>query len=145
MAESHGPGHDAKPPEGFDKELHYSAIWKFTIFVAAAMFVSMALMWGLYSFLKKGLVSTDPPPPALAGARVQPPPPAPRLQPEPPKDLRELRRREDAVLSGYAWVSREKGTAQIPVDRAIEIVAEKGLPVPPTATPGPAPAPGAPK
>ena len=145
MAESHGPGHDAKPPEGFDKELHYPAIWKFTIFVAASMFGAMVLMFGLVFLLKKRLVSSDPAPAALAGARVQPPPPAPRLQPEPPKDLKELRRREDAVLSGYAWVSREKGTAQIPVDRAIEIVAAKGLPVPPTATPGPAPSTGASK
>ena len=34
-------------------------------------------------------------------------------------------------MTSYAWIDRAAGVAQIPVDRAIEIVAERGLPVPP--------------
>lgn len=65
-------------------------------------------------------------------------PPAPRLQVNPVRDMAELRRAEDRVLNGYAWVDEEAGIARIPIDRAMAIVAEKGLP--PAA---PTPAPGA--
>jgi hypothetical protein len=116
-------------PKGFDREINYKAVRRFSIFVLGLMVVCMALMWGVASLLKKELPKQDPPAPPLAEARENPLPPEPRLQPSPPKDLQALRQREDAVLSGYAWVDRAKGEAQVPVDRAIEIVSESGLPV----------------
>ena len=145
MSDAPGAGPSAPTPGGFDDELNYRAIWKFTIFVAAVTIAAIVLMWGLSKGLKKEIADSQPPPPVLAGARTQPLPPAPRLESNPPKNLAELRERENAVLNAYAWVDRETGTAQIPVDRALDILAEKGLPVPPTATPGPAPATGAAK
>jgi hypothetical protein len=54
--------------------------------------------------------------------------PAPRLQPQPPIELVELKRIELDRLNGYGWVNREAGIAHIPVDRAIDIVVSKGLP-----------------
>jgi hypothetical protein len=36
--------------------------------------------------------------------------------------LVELRAREDAQLGSYAWVDKEKGIVQIPIDRAMELV-----------------------
>ncbi|GIW40243.1 MAG: hypothetical protein KatS3mg076_0820 [Candidatus Binatia bacterium] len=54
-------------------------------------------------------------------------PPEPRLQPEPIRDLEELRRAEDELLGTYGWVDRERGIVRIPVERAMELVlAEKG-------------------
>jgi hypothetical protein len=116
-------------PEGFDRDISYAGVKRFTLFVLGLMVVCMALMWGLTSLMKKELPKQDPAPPPLPAARENPLPPEPRLQPSPPKDLKTLRDREDAVLTGYAWVDKAKGEAQIPIDRAIEIAAEKGLPV----------------
>jgi hypothetical protein len=42
-------------------------------------------------------------------------------------DIAELKRAEDEQLSTYGWVDQEKGVARIPIDRAIDEVAEKGL------------------
>lgn len=56
-------------------------------------------------------------------------PPAPILQVSPPRDMGALRAREDARLSGYGWVDRAGGVVRIPIDRAIEVTAERGLPV----------------
>lgn len=71
---------------------------------------------------------------ALEGRRL---PPAPRLQVNPVRDMAELRRAEDRVLNGYAWVDEAAGIARIPIDRAMAIVAEKGLPpAAPTPVPG---------
>ena len=54
--------------------------------------------------------------------------PEPRNQVAPVTDLSRLREREAEVLNGYGWVDRKAGIARIPIDRAIRILAEKGLP-----------------
>lgn len=55
--------------------------------------------------------------------------------------------KEDEFLASYDWVDQESGVARIPIERAMELVAERGLPVLPQAaknqtssagTPGPA-------
>jgi len=63
---------------------------------------------------------------AAAGGAPTPPPPL--LQASPPVALAEMRAAEDAILSTYAWVNADLGIARIPIDRAIEILAERGLP-----------------
>ena len=55
-------------------------------------------------------------------------PPEPRVEEKPYLQLQNLRTLEDHVLSSYAWVDQSEGTVRIPVDRAMDIVAQKGLP-----------------
>ncbi len=52
-------------------------------------------------------------------------PPEPRLQADPLGDLRALRAEEDALLHGYGWADRQAGTVRIPIERAIELLAER--------------------
>jgi hypothetical protein len=54
--------------------------------------------------------------------------PEPRLQLQGAKELQEMRKAEDAVLNSYGWIDKGSGVVRIPVDRAIEVLAEKGLP-----------------
>jgi hypothetical protein len=61
-----------------------------------------------------------------------------------------LRAEEDAVLTSYAWVDKPGGFVRIPVDRAMELLVERGLPPAkpmsaqvPMPMPGAAPAPAA--
>jgi hypothetical protein len=42
--------------------------------------------------------------------------------------MKELRRQEEKHLKSYGWIDREKGVAHIPIERAMEILANKGLP-----------------
>lgn len=55
----------------------------------------------------------------------QQPPPAPRLQVVPVKDLEEKRRADEERLAGYGWVDREQGVVHIPIERAMDLVAAK--------------------
>ncbi|MCS6953361.1 MAG: hypothetical protein RMK57_02685 [Bryobacterales bacterium] len=55
-------------------------------------------------------------------------PPAPRLQVTPESDLEAVRRAEAALLNSYGWVDRDAGIVRIPIDRAMELLAERGLP-----------------
>ncbi len=57
-------------------------------------------------------------------------PPDPRLQFDPAADLARLRREEDQRLSSFGWANRKEGRAYLPIHRAIEILAERGLPEP---------------
>lgn len=54
--------------------------------------------------------------------------PAPRLQGNPGTDMARFRREEQARLDEYGWVDRRGGVARIPVARAMEILAARGLP-----------------
>jgi hypothetical protein len=55
-------------------------------------------------------------------------PPPPRLETHPRVTLAQLRAREHAALTRYRWIDRDRGIAQIPIDHAITILSEKGLP-----------------
>ena len=54
--------------------------------------------------------------------------PQPRLEIKPGANLAELRAAENADLNSYGWIDREKGTARIPIDRAMQLILERGLP-----------------
>ena len=61
--------------------------------------------------------------------KVQPQlPPEPRVEEKPYLQLQNVRTLEDHILSSYAWVDQKEGTVRIPVDRALDMVAQKGLP-----------------
>ncbi len=52
----------------------------------------------------------------------------PRLQVTPQKDLATLRAEEDGLLNNYGWVDKGKGTVRIPVDHAMDLTLQRGLP-----------------
>ena len=64
---------------------------------------------------------------------AQPLPPEPRLQANPPLDLKKYRAAEEAELGSYGWVDKPNGVVRIPVERALELVLERGLPARPDA------------
>lgn len=89
----------------------------------------LLLMAWLFGYLAAREAKLDIPPSPLAETRR--PPPEPRLQITPATDLEEMRRTEDAVLNSYGWVDRGAGIVRVPIDRAITLLAQRGLPVRP--------------
>jgi hypothetical protein len=56
--------------------------------------------------------------------------PAPRVQTDDGlQDLADLHAREDLLLDHYTWANQAQGKVRIPIDRAMELVAQRGLPV----------------
>ena len=88
--------------------------------------VSLLVLW-LFGGLSRYQASLQPPPPALMNSSLDEPP-LPHLQRWPTRDLAAFNRDEALRADGYAWVDRDKGVVRIPVDRAIEVLAERGLP-----------------
>jgi hypothetical protein len=65
--------------------------------------------------------------PSIArGVRVSPP--EPRLQSSPRIDFENFRAQQLSALSASGWVDREKGIAHIPIEDAMRMIAERGLP-----------------
>jgi hypothetical protein len=64
--------------------------------------------------------------------------PTPRVQTDDGNvDVADLHAREDLLLDNYSWVDRSQGKVRIPIERAMQIVAKKGLPVAPAAQEAP--------
>jgi hypothetical protein len=51
----------------------------------------------------------------------------PALQVDPIRDLARMRAEEDKLLTTYGWADREAGRARIPIERAMALLAERGL------------------
>lgn len=64
-------------------------------------------------------------------------PPLPRLQVHPVEDLDLVRAQQGSALESYGWVDRSQGIVHIPIERAMELILERGgLPVRPSAQEG---------
>ena len=68
-------------------------------------------------------------------ARDTPVPPQPRLEFNLDQSLAALRGREAVSLARYGWVDRQHGVARIPVERAMALLAQRGLPGWPSTVP----------
>jgi len=50
------------------------------------------------------------------------------LQANPAVDMQRFREQEQRKVSTYGWVDERRGIVRIPVERAMEMVAQRGLP-----------------
>src|ERR1700761_7310969 len=58
--------------------------------------------------------------------------PTPRLQMDDgDQDVANLHAREDLLLDHYTWVNQQQGVVRIPIGEAMQIIAQRGLPVVP--------------
>jgi hypothetical protein len=100
------------------------ALFGVGLVIAVVLAVIVTTLFLGYRTVQRG--RQDTPAPRLAREREVIP--QLRLQVDAPEELRQLRAAEDAVLSSYSWVDKDAGIVKIPIDRAMEILAKKGLP-----------------
>jgi hypothetical protein len=111
----------------------------FLISLAVTIVVIHLIAWGLlHSFERKPLTAAPRnvavvPPSWQASPTANPALlfPAPRLQPDPVADLDRYRSQREEQLDSYGWVDQKNGVAHIPIERAIDIMSQQGLPVRP--------------
>ncbi len=95
--------------------------------VVALLVVAAVTSWLLFGAERKRLAAEDPPRSPIPEANEPVIPPEPRLQSDPPADMAALRARENAILHSHGWADEQASTVRIPIERAIELVAEKKL------------------
>jgi hypothetical protein len=135
-----GPhGHDS-----YEKtDAHAGDTIRAGLYILGTMFLTALVLVPMYHFLGRreraeqapaATVLKAEPNAALVGV--------PRLVTSEPAVLAAFRAQEDALLTSYGWVEKDKGIARMPIDAAMKIVAERGLPTFPGPEPTPAPARG---
>lgn len=103
--------------------------YRFAIWLVVAMLLSVAVVYGTFWFFEGEEKAVDTAvqqyPLAVGQAKV---PPSPRLQTQPFKDIYLLHRAENEKLESYGWMDKEAGVTRIPIDRAIDVLLERGIP-----------------
>ena len=104
---------------------------------AALAFVALLvhlMMWLLFDYFDAREAKREPRLFPLAEGVVRSAP-EPRLQPNPAEEMKQLREDQRRQLYSFAWVDEASGVVRIPIDLAMKIVLEKGLPTRPDAAP----------
>ena len=102
------------------------AVGKFAIGLALVCVISLALLFGFFRYLLSEEGGKAP--------EIVKSPPNPVLETEPPVELKAFRAAEEHELNTYGWVDQQTGIVRIPIERAMDILLQRGFPVR-TATP----------
>jgi hypothetical protein len=122
-ASGHGP-HAGRGHEQTDADVRKVAM--FGVGLAAMILVACLAMWITFRYLSAHQPLTGPPPSPLATTRRLPP--EPRLQTAETRDLGAVREGEDKALASYGWVDKDGGVARIPIERAMDLILQRGIP-----------------
>ena len=137
---------ESNPETGFEREdLPPRNVYAFLIGLALFATLAYFALNGFYRFLN-AYEKPRPVPNALApsqnlnngyptraemGEHIDQTFPNPRLEQSERTELNDFRNGEEKLLNSYGWVDKPGGAVHIPIDRAMELVAQRGLPTRP--------------
>jgi len=132
MAEMHLPhaaGHEENPEvhhEGSDVNVRGIFAFAFGLLVTAVVIhLLVYVLFRYFTAREAHAVPAEFPLAVAAGPQL---PPEPRLQTSPRQDLNDLRAVEEQVLTTYGWVDKNAGVVRIPIEQAMKLMVERGLP-----------------
>jgi hypothetical protein len=96
------------------------------VILAAVVFASLGLLQWIFNVFERRAEEAAEPRHALPEEVVVPP--EPRLLANPDEYYAEWIAGQRAELATPAWIDRDAGVVRLPVERALELVIEEGLP-----------------
>jgi hypothetical protein len=126
--------------------ISYGGIFWFVVILVVTVLFCEVFVWGGFKFVLMRYRTVQGQPAPLAEPRTHPQikdgrvdtgavtPPTPGLNVQEPVVLKAFRDGEDAALHHYGWVDQGSQVVRLPIDRAKELLMERGLPVRPAAT-----------
>jgi hypothetical protein len=122
------------------RDIGAAGVLYFLLGLAVAGLLVYLIVAGLYSYLdKRSEAEQAPVNPLVTNAPTdtrlipkgypQSAFPDPRLEDDERGQLNAIRLKEEQTLATYNWIDQKAGTVRIPIDRAMDIVAQRGLPV----------------
>jgi hypothetical protein len=110
------------------RDVNILAVSKFGIGLILTTIASIFFVLGVFRYFEK--LENAAPPPTGTGVNVDARrlPPEPRLLENEPENLQRMRGAEDQVLNNYSWADDKHTLVKLPIDRAIELLAQRGLP-----------------
>ena len=110
--------------ESSDVDLRRITYWG--VGLAAAVVLILVFLFWLFNFFstRESRLGHDP-----VGIRQSTPQTTGLpLQISPRSEMAEMRAAEDKILHSYGWIDQQKGIVRIPIERAMELTAQRGLP-----------------
>lgn len=101
--------------------------YKFATWLTVAMVLSFGIVYGAFRFFDSQARTANENLRYPMAAGLTRPVPTPSLQTQPFKDIYMLREDEAKKLQSYGWVDQDGGVVRIPVDRAMEVMLERGF------------------
>jgi hypothetical protein len=126
---------------GYERtDAHAGATYRAGLYILVTMFLTALVVVPLYRFLgRREAAGQEAPATVVRPDAVAPGPAVPKLLVSEPLALAEFRAQEAELLAGWGWVEKDQGIARMPIEEAMRIVAERGLPAfPAPAAPAPA-------
>jgi hypothetical protein len=111
-----------------ESDVNFNAILGFGAGLIVVALLIHLLTYVLFRYFDSREARRVAPQYPLAVAQENRLPPEPRLQTDPRQDLAELRAKEDEVLHSYGWVDKNAGIVRIPIDEAMQLTLQRGLP-----------------
>jgi hypothetical protein len=105
-------------------------------FLVVLFVVLNLVLFGTWRLFRHYSVADRPPAPASYFADERQIPAAPDLEINGREDFLNTYAKQQQELETYAWQDRKAGIVRIPIERAMDLLLEKGLPVVPTGTEG---------
>ena len=125
--------------DGFEQEdLSSRSALYFLAGLVLVYVVVYLIVFGMYRFLDSYATAHQPPMSPMvkpeADTRAVTPEnaetfPQPRLEENERTQLRSFIEDQDRTLATYDWLDKDRGTVRIPIDRAMELIEQRGLPV----------------
>ncbi len=137
--------HEHQGHGGYEKtDAQAGPTYRAGLYILGVMFLTALVLVPMYRLLsRREAAGQERAATVLKPDAAAPAPAFPRLVTSEPAVLADFRAQEDAFLTSYGWVEKDKGIARMPVDEAMKIVAERGLPKFPAPEASPAAAGGA--
>ena len=99
----------------------------FLVALGLATAMVLLVLWGMFGYFR-GLSARRGPLPSPITFSSQPKVQPPRLQPDPVADYNVYQLSAKEKLNSYGWVDQKSGFARIPIDRAMDLLVQRGLP-----------------
>lgn len=107
------------------RDASIAGLLKFAASLAVVLIVvSFGMDWVFWHFAKTQTLG----PAATPFENARTIPPLPRLQVAPQKEIHDYWEGEQEILNSYGWVDKHNGVVRLPIDRAMRLVLERGLP-----------------
>lgn len=111
-----------------ESDVSIGGLFGFAAGLATVLVAVAFVVWLLFSFYAAREGKAAPAEYPLASQQENRLPPEPRLQTNPRQDLSDLRSQEDRLLESYGWVDKNAGTVRIPIEQAMKLTLQRGLP-----------------
>jgi hypothetical protein len=129
MDKTHGA--PAALPRYEARDANVRGVFAFLAVLSLVLIFTALLCWGMFKYFSAARATRLPASP-FAGARQLPA--GPQLQVNPREDLKKFRAQQEHALESYSWENKEDGTVRVPIERAMEMLLQKGLPVAPSSS-----------